>query len=290
MVKCNLLIIGVSFIIFNTLLLMLVFVMGFSKVACPSTNTKLNERIVGGRAVELDRFLYISGIIILGYASPVLQCGGAIVSANWVISASHCIVLLNESNVPLSKIYISSGNKEWQKGKFHKVLKMLQNQYYDHSTLTNDLALFKVKEPFNRGTEAPIKLAGPNYKYVVNSTATVIGWGFNESKIIQKSLFVVDVLIFSPEFCDQMWEEGAVTVDMFCAGTYTGGKDACQFDSGGPIVQHDILIGIVSWGGECGDKDRPGVYARISYFIPWLEEVEVTEHLRIGYHIQDDNV
>lgn len=35
-----------------------------------------------------------------------------------------------------------------------------------------------------------------------------------------------------------------------------------SYDSGSPIIipgrKHDLLVGLVSWGEECGDPDFPG--------------------------------
>lgn len=81
---------------------------------------------------------------------------------------------------------------------------------------------------------------------------------------------------------------------MFCAGYRVGGIDSCQGnekdqlklleptnrvitynnllgDSGGPIVQGDVQIGIVSWGNGCARAEYPGVYTKVSSYIGWLE-------------------
>ena len=58
---------------------------------------------------------------------------------------------------------------------------------------------------------------------------------------------------------------------MICAGEE--GRDSCQGDSGGPMVDSEgLLIGIVSWGQGCADKDYPGVYTEVSAYITWINE------------------
>jgi len=58
---------------------------------------------------------------------------------------------------------------------------------------------------------------------------------------------------------------------MFCAGLTEGGKDACEGDSGGPIVDNSkVLIGIVSWGVGCAEPATPGVYSRVGILLPFI--------------------
>lgn len=43
-----------------------------------------------------------------------------------------------------------------------------------------------------------------------------------------------------------------------------------QGDSGGPLVCYKELVGIVSWGKECGRKSFPGVYTAVSKYTDWI--------------------
>jgi hypothetical protein len=60
-----------------------------------------------------------------------------------------------------------------------------------------------------------------------------------------------------------------------CAGLPGGGIDACQGDSGSPLVVDvagtPMLAGLTSVGFECARADYPGIYTRVTSFIPWLQ-------------------
>jgi hypothetical protein len=58
---------------------------------------------------------------------------------------------------------------------------------------------------------------------------------------------------------------------MFCAGDAT--YDSCIGDSGGPIITSSgEQVGVVSFGDGCAKEGKPGVYSRISYVLPWIQE------------------
>ena len=65
-----------------------------------------------------------------------------------------------------------------------------------------------------------------------------------------------------------------------CAGNAQYTKDSCQGDSGGPLMNEVggqwYVSGIVSYGEECAKQNYPGVYARVSYYLPWIRSKVAT--------------
>jgi hypothetical protein len=88
-------------------------------------------------------------------------------------------------------------------------------------------------------------------------------------------LMKVTVPIVDNGACNSVY--GAITANMLCAGYSDGGKDACQGDSGGPLVVPNgsggwLQAGVVSFGHGCARPNVPGVYARVSRYISWMQE------------------
>ncbi|KAF5923843.1 hypothetical protein HPG69_016331 [Diceros bicornis minor] len=87
------------------------------------------------------------------------------------------------------------------------------------------------------------------------------------------------VPLLPKRFCEERYK-GRFTGRMLCAGNLLEHKrvDSCQGDSGGPLMcerpgESWVVYGVTSWGYGCGVKDSPGVYTKVSAFVPWIKSV-----------------
>lgn len=148
------------------------------------------------------------------------------------------------------------------------------------SAVYNDIALLRLSG--NNGVCASetqfVKTAClPNGQLPDGMECQISGWGATEdSQYGANHLLKANVLLINQEKCSEPTVYGPVLDNsMFCAGYLQGGVDSCQGDSGGPLTckqnTTNVIYGVVSWGDECGKKNKPGVYTRVTHFVNWIK-------------------
>uniref|UniRef100_A0A7M4EPT2 Coagulation factor IX n=1 Tax=Crocodylus porosus TaxID=8502 RepID=A0A7M4EPT2_CROPO len=203
--------------------------------------TKTDTRVVGGmesKKGEIPWQVHLTN-------NDKGFCGGSIVNERWIVTAAHCLV-------PGAEITVVAGKPKKKKG----ALSLMLNSYV-----------------------TPICIASKEFtnNLLKNAMGTVSGWGSlffrgRTSHVLQ----VLKVPYVDRSTCLKS-STFSILPNMFCAGYQTGGKDTCTGDSGGPhttdIEGTWFLTGITSWGEDCAQEGKYGIYTRVSRYVKWIKEM-----------------
>ncbi|XP_028748854.1 transmembrane protease serine 11D [Peromyscus leucopus] len=240
--------------------------------ARPDLITLSEERIIGGTLAETGDWPWQVSLQL----NNVHHCGGILISNSWVLTAAHCF--RSYSN-PLQWT-ATFGVSTIQPLLRVRVRAIIAHNNYRPTTRDNDIAVIQLERPitFSRNIHR-VCLPAPTQSIIPGSIAYVTGWGsLTYGGNTVTDLRQGQVRIISTDVCNEpAGYSGSVLPGMLCAGVPSGAVDACQGDSGGPLVQEDsrrlwFVVGIVSWGYQCGLPNKPGVYTRVTTYRDWIRQ------------------
>ncbi|XP_060794850.1 hyaluronan-binding protein 2 [Neoarius graeffei] len=256
----------------------------FSECGKPQPS-KIAPRIFGGKKSRPGAYPWQASLQVRPKNSTEgfnHYCGGILLNSCWVLTAAHCIETTFEMQVVLGGVDIQKNEAIDQTVGVEDYI--THENYTDiDSVLYNDIALLKLKAVSGDGlcvketrfVKAACLPPGP---FPDGTICTISGYGATE-KNDRGSGHLLDtkVLLINEKRCMAPDVLGNVLDDsMLCAGRMQGQFDTCSGDSGGPLVckQNNIhyVYGVVSWGDGCGKKNKPGVYARVTHFLDWINE------------------
>uniref|UniRef100_A0A8I3NCJ0 Transmembrane protease serine n=1 Tax=Canis lupus familiaris TaxID=9615 RepID=A0A8I3NCJ0_CANLF len=223
-----------------------------------SKTARQSLRIVGGTQVEEGEWPWQASLQWDG----IHRCGATLINSTWLVSAAHCFRTYNDPARWTVSFGVTINPPKMKQG----LRRIFVHEKYKYPSHDYDISVAELSSPVPY-TNAVHRICLPDasHEFPPGSEMFVTGFGaLQNDGSSQNHLRQAQVDLIDTQTCNEPQSyNGAITPRMLCAGFLKGKRDACQGDSGGPLVSPDArdiwyLAGIVSWGDECGQPNKPG--------------------------------
>nr|XP_061817724.1 enteropeptidase-like [Nerophis lumbriciformis] len=245
-----------------------------------SAAREIEDRVVGGTDAVKGAWPWMVSL----YWKGQHVCGATLLGHNWLLTAAHCVYGKERPLHFWSAKFGLYAQSDARRVDTRELDRIITNRQYNRLTKNGDIAMMHLKMPVNM-TELiqPVCLPEKGQEFTAGRKCFIAGWGRDADGSLPNILQEALVPLVEQDRCQQHLPEYTITSNMLCAGYQEGGVDSCQGDSGGPLMCLEdgywTLIGVTSFGIGCGQPERPGVYARVSSFVPWIAETQRSSSL-----------
>ncbi|XP_053663054.1 uncharacterized protein LOC128712184 [Anopheles marshallii] len=239
-----------------------------------------------GQPAYLREFAHMAAI---GWTQPdgsiIWNCGGSLIWENYILTAAHCAEddQTNKPDVARFGDLDLYNDTDDQYAQQIKIVEIIRHPEHTFRARYHDIALMRLQHKVKvHDTVSPACLWIDDEIRFKTFEAT--GWGstgFGEAKtpiLLKVSLAPVDNERCNSHYLNLRGLRGGLRSNQICAGDVR--MDTCPGDSGGPLqvkLLHNtrvtpFLVGVTSFGSACG-LSVPGVYTRVSSYVPWIRTV-----------------
>ncbi|XP_314093.3 chymotrypsin-2-like [Anopheles gambiae] len=232
--------------------------------------------IVDGSDAEENAAPYQVSLQIDGNST----CSGSIVGDRWILTAEHCVPLLQFFSERSNNTRVVAGTNDLKKGGTPYFIDRFFN-YDNCSTMLvhkimfnfppNDIALIRLTTPL-KFNERVKKIEFTAETVPENATLTLTGWGEMRNGTIPTKLQTINAPSIGIDRCRAIYNEILVNNGTICSLSKRG-EGACMGDSGGPVTWKGKLVGIFKAVHKkgCGEG-FPDVHTNVAYYYEWIKD------------------
>ncbi|XP_051543952.1 transmembrane protease serine 9-like [Myxocyprinus asiaticus] len=199
-------------------------------------------------------------------------CSGILIHPHWVLAPRHCYAKAGDD------VVLGAHDLNFMASQTVTVASVHSLVYNSSFPPVSDLSMIHLNVPARLGpTIFPVCITDKDDEMVTEagSSCVTTGWGLRKAtlELSPDILHMARVKSLSEKACKTGWGEFFKEKSLLC--TDAAASISCLGDPGAPLMCQEngiyYLVGLVTWGGEKCEPQKPAVFTRVSAFYSWTQ-------------------